>query len=166
MNDLFAENFLCHYGSLLSSMSCTFLNLIDNSFVNWLQESVGVVLGVTFRWGTKKLPRKTHKGLRKVACIGAWHPARVSFAVARAGQCGYHHRTEMNKKIYRIGVGIHTKDGKVIKNNAATDHDLSDKSITPLVSWQFVDAHSYFCLVFISARVFFVANVVIYVLWH
>merc|ERR1711931_512408 len=33
--------------------------------------------GVTYRWGTKKLPRKTHKGLRKVACIGAWHPARV-----------------------------------------------------------------------------------------
>jgi large subunit ribosomal protein L3e len=24
--------------------------------------------GVTHRWGTKKLPRKTHKGLRKVAC--------------------------------------------------------------------------------------------------
>lgn len=90
-------------------------------------------LGVTFRWGTKKLPRKTHKGLRKVACIGAWHPARVSFAVARAGQCGYHHRTEMNKKIYRIGTGIHTKDGKVVKNNASTDYDLSDKSITPMV---------------------------------
>merc|ERR1712095_55254 len=30
--------------------------------------------GVTSRWHTKKLPRKTHKGLRKVACIGAWHP--------------------------------------------------------------------------------------------
>jgi len=28
--------------------------------------------GVTSRWHTKKLPRKTHKGLRKVACIGAW----------------------------------------------------------------------------------------------
>merc|ERR1712137_929107 len=27
--------------------------------------------GVTARWGTSKLPRKTHKGLRKVACIGA-----------------------------------------------------------------------------------------------
>merc|ERR1712071_604531 len=25
--------------------------------------------GVTSRWGTKKLPRKTHRGLRKVACI-------------------------------------------------------------------------------------------------
>ena len=42
--------------------------------------------GVTRRWGTKKLPRKTHKGLRKVACIGAWHPSKVMFSVARAGQ--------------------------------------------------------------------------------
>merc|ERR1712198_67811 len=32
--------------------------------------------GVTSRWHTRKLPRKTHKGLRKVACIGAWHPSR------------------------------------------------------------------------------------------
>lgn len=71
--------------------------------------------GVTSRWHTKKLPRKTHKGLRKVACIGAWHPSRVSFTVARAGQKGYHHRTEINKKIYRIGAGIHSKDGKVNK---------------------------------------------------
>lgn len=91
--------------------------------------------GVTYRWGTKKLPRKTHKGLRKVACIGAWHPARVSYSVARAGQFGYHHRTEINKKIYRIGRGIHTKDGKVIKNNASTEYDLTDKSITPMVSF-------------------------------
>ncbi|KAK2706207.1 large ribosomal subunit protein uL3-like [Artemia franciscana] len=88
--------------------------------------------GVTSRWHTRKLPRKTHKGLRKVACIGAWHPSRVKFTVARAGQKGYHHRTEMNKKIYRIGAGIHTKDGKVIKNNASTEYDLSEKSITPM----------------------------------
>jgi len=90
------------------------------------------VKGVTSRWHTKKLPRKTHKGLRKVACIGAWHPSRVQFTVARAGQKGYHHRTEMNKKIYRMGQGIHVKDGKVIKNNASTDYDLTDKSITPM----------------------------------
>lgn len=55
--------------------------------------------GVTSRWHTKKLPRKTHKGLRKVACIGAWHPARVGCSIARAGQKGYHHRTELNKKV-------------------------------------------------------------------
>merc|ERR1712112_84064 len=58
--------------------------------------------GVTSRWHTKKLPRKTHKGLRKVACIGAWHPSRIQYTVARAGQKGYHHRTEINKKIYRM----------------------------------------------------------------
>jgi len=90
------------------------------------------VKGVTSRWHTKKLPRKTHKGLRKVACIGAWHPSRVQYSVARAGQKGYHHRTEINKKIYRIGLGIHTKDGKVVKNNAATEFDPTDKTITPV----------------------------------
>merc|ERR1712121_196665 len=88
--------------------------------------------GVTFRWGTKKLPRKTHKGLRKVACIGAWHPARVGFTVPRAGQCGYHHRVDRNKKVYRIGRCIHTKDNKVIKDNASTEYDITEKTITPM----------------------------------
>merc|ERR1711860_242463 len=90
------------------------------------------VKGVTSRWHCKKLPRKTHKGLHKVACIGAWPPSRVQFTVARAGQKGYHHRTEINKKIYRIGEGFHTKDGKLIKNNAATEFDPAEKSITPM----------------------------------
>lgn len=90
--------------------------------------------GVTSRWHTKKLPRKTHKGLRKVACIGAWHPSRVQFTVARAGQKGYHHRTEINKKIYRIGKGYHNKDNKIVKNNASTEYDTTDKSINPMVS--------------------------------
>ncbi|XP_007528078.2 ribosomal protein uL3-like isoform X1 [Erinaceus europaeus] len=90
------------------------------------------VKGVTSRWHTKKLPRKTHKGLRKVACIGAWHPARVGCSIARAGQKGYHHRTELNKKIYRIGRGLHVQDGKLVKNNAATSYDVTDKAITPL----------------------------------
>merc|ERR1712243_206993 len=77
--------------------------------------------GVTSRWHTKKLPRKTHKGLRKVSCIGAWHPSRIQSTVPRAGQKGYHHRTEINKK-----------DGKLVKNNAATEYDLADKSINPM----------------------------------
>jgi len=80
--------------------------------------------GVTTRWGTTRLPRKTHKGLRKVACIGAWHPSNVSFAVPRAGQNGYHHRTEINKKIYRIG-----KQGQ---DNGSTEADLTKKKITPM----------------------------------
>merc|ERR1712128_110534 len=88
--------------------------------------------GVTSRWNTKKLPRKTHKGLRKVACIGAWHPSRVTSTVPRAGQKGYHHRTEINKKINRMGEGFKMKDGKLVKNNAATEYDLADKSINPM----------------------------------
>jgi large subunit ribosomal protein L3e len=80
--------------------------------------------GVTTRWGTRRLPRKTHKGLRKVACIGAWHPSRVSYTVARAGQNGYHHRTEINKKVYRIG--------KAGTNNGSTEFDLTAKGITPM----------------------------------
>jgi large subunit ribosomal protein L3e len=85
--------------------------------------------GVTTRWGTKKLPRKTHRGLRRVGCIGGWHPARVRYSVARAGQNGYHHRTEINKKVYRIGLGVRYEGGKT---NASTANDLTEKSITPL----------------------------------
>ena len=61
--------------------------------------------GVTARWGTKKLPRKTHRGLRKVACIGAWHPSKVMFSVARSGQDGYHHRTSINHKVRTYATG-------------------------------------------------------------
>jgi large subunit ribosomal protein L3e len=94
--------------------------------------------GVTSRWHTKKLPRKTHKGLRKVACIGAWHPARVSTTVARAGQKGYFHRTEINKKIYRIGLSLNGQtekaktDGGKPKGNASTEYDPAPKNITPM----------------------------------
>lgn len=81
--------------------------------------------GVVTRWGVTRLPRKTHRGLRKVACIGSWHPARVSTTVARAGQNGYHHRTEMNKKVYRLG-----KKGD--EASCQTETDLTKKSITPM----------------------------------
>lgn len=81
--------------------------------------------GVTHRWGTKKLPRKTHRGLRKVACIGAWHPANVNWTVARAGQNGYHHRTSINHKIYRVGSGAD-------ESNGATEFDRTQKTINPM----------------------------------
>jgi len=38
---------------------------------------------------------------------------------------GYHHRTELNKKIYRIGLG--SDDA-----NASTESDVTEKTITPL----------------------------------
>jgi large subunit ribosomal protein L3e len=84
--------------------------------------------GVIKRWGVRHLQKKSHRGYRKVGCIGAWHPARVAWTVARAGQSGFFHRTELNKKIYRIGKG--ERGGA--KNNATTDADITEKNITPL----------------------------------
>lgn len=81
--------------------------------------------GVVTRWGVTRLPRKTHRGLRKVACIGAWHPARVGYTVARAGQRGYFHRTQTNLKVYRVGAKGDAK-------SATTEYDLTEKAITPL----------------------------------
>merc|ERR1719231_1703046 len=79
--------------------------------------------GVVTRWGCTCLPRKSHRGLRKVACIGAWHPAKVQWSVPRAGQNGYHHRTEMNKKVYKIGKGV---------NSDAPNNATTEKSINPV----------------------------------
>eukprot|EP00401_Gymnodinium_catenatum_P039635 CAMPEP_0117488212 /NCGR_PEP_ID=MMETSP0784-20121206/16396_1 /TAXON_ID=39447 /ORGANISM="" /LENGTH=431 /DNA_ID=CAMNT_0005282887 /DNA_START=78 /DNA_END=1371 /DNA_ORIENTATION=- len=85
------------------------------------------IAGVVTRWGVTRLARKSHRGLRKVACIGSWHPARVQFQVPRSGQRGYHHRTEINKKIYRIGKAV--KDDP---HGAMTEADLTEKGITPM----------------------------------
>lgn len=85
--------------------------------------------GVIKRFGVRHMQLKTHRGYRKVGCIGAWHPSRVRWTVARAGQYGFHHRTETNKKIYRIGKGAKYDN---TKNNATTQNDLTEKNITPL----------------------------------
>lgn len=56
----------------------------------------------------------------------------MAFSVARSGQKGYHHRTEINKKVYRVGAGYHSVDGKEVRNNGATAQDVTDKSINPV----------------------------------
>lgn len=38
---------------------------------------------------------------------------------------GYHHRTELNKKIYRVGSGVD-------ESNASTEADVTKKTITPM----------------------------------
>jgi len=80
--------------------------------------------GVIARFGVTRLPRKTHRGLRKVACIGSWHPARVGWTVPRSGNAGYFHRTLMNKKIFKVGKSL-----KEDPHSAMTDHDLTEKSV-------------------------------------
>merc|ERR1712166_1572246 len=113
-----------------------FVPVSDVFSQNDMIDTIGVTKGHGFegviaRWGVTRLPRKAHRGLRKVACIGAWHPARVKFSVARAGQMGYHHRTEINKKIYRVGTALKNEDGS-INNNGSPDADLTKKTVNPL----------------------------------
>ncbi|KAL6121482.1 ribosomal prt L3 [Nucleospora cyclopteri] len=91
-------------------------------------DTIGVTKGKGFqgtvkRWGTTILPRKTNKGIRKVACIGAWHPSRVMYSVARCGQMGFHRRTQQNLLIYAVGNG---------KQPLQTDFDLTVKTVNPM----------------------------------
>merc|ERR1712178_565981 len=83
--------------------------------------------GVVTRWGCTRLVRKSHRGLRKVACVGTWHPTRIQFQVPRAGQRGYHHRTEINKKIYKVGKSVRDDP-----HNAQGENDITEKAITPM----------------------------------
>jgi len=60
--------------------------------------------GPVKRWGIKIRPRKSRKTKRGVGTLGPWGPPRVLYTVPRAGQMGYHQRTEYNKRILKIGV--------------------------------------------------------------
>ncbi|MBS7647572.1 MAG: 50S ribosomal protein L3 [Candidatus Bathyarchaeia archaeon] len=65
--------------------------------------------GPVKRWGVKILQHKGRKTKRGVATLGPWNPHHVLYTVPRAGQMGFHQRTEYNKRILKIG-----KDGKEI----------------------------------------------------
>jgi len=58
--------------------------------------------GPVKRFGVK-IHRPKAKKRRVVGSIGPWNPSTVMFTVARAGQMGYHSRTELNKKILKVG---------------------------------------------------------------
>lgn len=73
-----------------------------------LIDVLGVTKGKGFqgpvrRWGIKILPKKSRKTKRGVGAIGPWKPGRVTYTVPRAGQMGFHRRTEHNKRILRVG---------------------------------------------------------------
>lgn len=104
--------------------------------------------GVVTRWGVTRLPRKTHRGLRKVACIGAWHPARVSFTVARAGQNGYHHRTELNKKVYKVGKADQEGHTAVTEfDRSVNDIPFSNYLVLVILSSLFLEHHYWTSLI-------------------
>lgn len=68
---------------------------------------IGITKGKGFegpvtRFGIKRKQHKSRKSVRAVGVIGPWHPAAVMYTVARAGQHGFHQRTETGKRIIAI----------------------------------------------------------------
>lgn len=59
--------------------------------------------GPVTRMGIKRKQHKSRKSVRAVGVIGPWHPAAVMYTVARAGQMGFHQRTETGKRILLTG---------------------------------------------------------------
>jgi large subunit ribosomal protein L3 len=61
--------------------------------------------GPVTRFGVKRKQHKSRKSVRAVGVIGPWHPAAVTYTTPRAGQRGFHQRTEIGKRILSIGNG-------------------------------------------------------------
>lgn len=76
----------------------------EGQFVDAISVTKGKGLqGPVKRWGVKILSHKGRKTKRGVATLGPWNPSRVLYTVPRAGQMGYHQRTEYNKRILKMG---------------------------------------------------------------
>jgi large subunit ribosomal protein L3 len=63
--------------------------------------------GPVKRFGIKRKPHKARKSVRAVGSLGPIAPGNVMFTVPRAGQMGFHQRTEHNKRVLMVA---NTKD--------------------------------------------------------
>ncbi len=82
----------------------------DGQFVDVASVATGKGFqGPVKRFGVTKLQAKGRKTKRGIATLGPWNPHHIMYSVARAGQMGYHQRTEYNKRILKVG-----SDGKEV----------------------------------------------------
>jgi large subunit ribosomal protein L3 len=90
------------------------------------------IQGPVKRWGVKRLHHKSRKTVRGVGCIGPWNPSIVMYSIPRAGQMGFHQRTEYNKQILKIdtnGNEINPKGGFVKYGNIEANYALLKGSV-------------------------------------
>ena len=59
--------------------------------------------GVIKRFGVARNTRKATGKIRHVGVLGPWHPAKVMFTVPHSGHMGYNYRTELNKRVLKMG---------------------------------------------------------------
>jgi len=88
--------------------------------------------GPVRRFGISLKSHKSEKGVRRPGTLGPWHPARVTFYAAIAGQTGFHSRVTYNNLILKIGNekdGINKSSGFHRYGNIKTDYVLVRGSI-------------------------------------
>lgn len=96
--------------------------------------------GPVKRWRTTILQHKGRKTKRGVATLGAWNPHHVQYTVPRAGQMGYHQRTEYNKRILKMGTdgkevtpkGGFTRYGNIIGSYIILDGSIPGSEKRPI----------------------------------
>lgn len=59
--------------------------------------------GAVKRWGVKLLSHKNSKHTRMIGTLGPKRPGYIWPTVPQSGQTGYHQRTELNKRVLKVG---------------------------------------------------------------
>jgi len=59
--------------------------------------------GPITRWGVKKKQHKSRKSVRALGTLGPISPSTIMYSVPRAGQRGFHQRTQYNNRIMIVG---------------------------------------------------------------
>ncbi len=59
--------------------------------------------GPVKRFGVARQYHKATGKIRHVGTLGPWHPPKVMFGVPMAGHLGFNYRTELNKRVLKIG---------------------------------------------------------------
>ena len=88
--------------------------------------------GSTKRWGLKLLSHKNSKHRRMVGTLGPKRPGYVRNTAPQSGQMGYHQRTEVNKRVLKIGVNgedVTPKGGFVHYGKVASSYVLIHGSV-------------------------------------
>lgn len=90
--------------------------------------------GVIKRFGVARQYHKSTNKIRHVGCLGAWHPPKVLFSVPMAGHMGYNYRTELNKKVLKLGTvqdaaAMTSQGGFIHFGNVNGDYVLLDGSV-------------------------------------
>ena len=90
--------------------------------------------GAIKRFGVARNARKATGKIRHVGVLGPWHPAKVMFTVPHSGHMGYNYRTELNKRVLKLGTekdisSINVKGGFLNYGVVKNDFMLLDGSI-------------------------------------